>query len=251
MKKIMLLTISVMMLSMAAFAQRDTLKVREVGVVFSSLNSFGLCYKIGNKNTVFRITALSLSGGNNSVSYTNYTYDGVNYSFPSSPTNSYGAGLNIGIEKRSWINNKFYFYYGLALINAYSQSENTSNNPASSYMNYTNSSGADINQYTVVNNITTSNTWTFSSGIGVIIGVAYTLNRSFSIGAELIPSVTYSYTQANDAGYYTNVAWTGNSTTGFKPITYLDTQTFDKINKGVNFSVINTGAAITIAYRIK
>src|SRR5262249_3403932 len=115
MKKTILLA-AIALLFISAFAQESPLKVKEVGLVFSNLNSFGLRYKSGNENILFRITALSLTGSNTNNSYDNYSYNGISASVPSTSSNSFGGGLNIGFECRKPVNNKSYFYWGLEYI---------------------------------------------------------------------------------------------------------------------------------------
>ena len=239
-----------MMLSMAVFAQKDTIKTKEVGLVFSNLNSFGLCYKTGNQNTLFRITALSLTGTNTATSYTTFEEGGNTDMAPSSTANSIGAGLNFGFEKRSRINERFYFYYGLVLVNSYTTSNSNTITPTS----YTNAYYIHTTYYVqtaIVNNTNQSNVWTISSGLGIVIGAAYHLNRSFSIGAELLPSGTYSYSDTKTtSGTYT-ISWGVNSNAPSTVNEYDNLGSNEKITKGISFSVINTGAAITIAYKIR
>jgi hypothetical protein len=101
MKRKFAITVTSILFSIVSFAQIDSLKRKEAGLVFSNLNSFGLCYKWGTGNTLFRITALSLTGGNSNGDYSNYTFDGNNNTIPINTSNSFGAGLNIGFEKRN------------------------------------------------------------------------------------------------------------------------------------------------------
>lgn len=244
------LSVSLLIISTAAFAQRDTIKVREVGLVFSSLSNFGLCYKFGNEHTLFRVTALSLTGTNTSTSYSQFSEGDTNDAVPSSTTKSFGVGLNFGFEKRRKINERSYFYYGLVLINSYSQSKTNTNTPVTYTIGYFDH-GVYMAQAAVVNNTSQTNTWTLSSGLGIVIGVAYKLTSSFSIGAELIPSTTYSYSETKNTASTYNIAWTGSPNAPYTLDAAAVNASSDKVTKGISFSVINTSAAITIAYRIK
>jgi hypothetical protein len=251
MRKKLVITIASILAGLTCFAQADTLKKREVGLVFSNLNSFGLCYKSGKGNTLFRITALSLTGTNNNGDYSNFSTNGTANSIPANTTNSFGAGLNIGFETRKQINPNFYFYYGAALISAYSQSQATAINPTTYNIDYYNSSNVWTIQSSTVSNSSVSKTWSFSSGIGIIVGVAYRLGQSFSMGAEIIPSVTYSYVSNSLNSDTYGVNWKGNSSSGYTAAPYDNNLITEKMTKGISFSVINTSAAITLAYRIK
>lgn len=236
-------------LNMVVFAQKDTIKDREVGVAFSNLNSFGFSYKGGNENTLFRITAMSLTGASNSSNYNSYVSNAVNGTAPSSPSSSFGFGLNVGIEKRKQ-SNKFYFAYGLVLTNSYSYSNSNTTTPTPNTINYFHNN-VYIPETVIVNNNSQSTTWTISPGLGIVIGVTYKLNHSFSIGAELIPSVTYNYTETKTNSTIYNIGWITNNNEPYTVAEDAVNTNSDKITKGINFSVINTGAAITIAYRIK
>lgn len=231
----------------------DSLKVREVGLVFSNLNSFGLCYKTGDQNTLFRITALSLTGTNTTIGYNNATYNGAPASASNSPTNTIGAGLTIGFEKRNHINERFYFYYGLAWINSYTSSKTSAATPTNyNSPGYFNTDNVYTVQSAYLNATTVNNTTTISSGLGAVVGVAYMLGRRFSIGAELVPAVTYSYSDVTTAATTYVAGWTSlGSGLGYTLDLATLNSSADKVTKGINFSVINTGAAITIAYKIK
>jgi len=246
----MLIALSFCVLSIAAFAQRDTIKVREVGLVFSNINSFGLCYKFGNENTLFRITALSLTGANNAASYNTYSYNGVHDTVPSSPSSSFGVGLNFGFEKRKPITDRFYFYYGLVLINSYTESNSNSTTPSTSFLTYWNANNVFTVQSVVLNSSNAVNTWNISSGLGVVLGVAYKLNKSFSIEVELIPSISYNYGDSKTTTN-SNIVELYPSGKGYEPQYFLNVTNQDKTNKGISYSVLNNNAAITIAYKIK
>ena len=250
MKKRIVLSITLILLSITAFAQIDTIKDREVGLVFSSLNSFGLCYKTGNENTLFRITALTSTGTNSGSNYSQFSEGGNTDAVPSGSTNTVNAGLNFGVEKRKNLSEKFYFYCGLVLINSYTNSNSNTTTPAT----YTNGyfiHNVYYGQSAIVNNTTQSNTWTFNSGLGIVAGVAYKISNSFSIGAELVPSATYSYTDAKTSANTYTVSWLLNVNAPSTLEEYDISGVNQKITKGISYSIVNTNAAITIAYRIK
>jgi len=251
MRKKLVITVASILAGITCFAQADTLKKREVGLVFSNLNSFGLCYKSGKGNTLFRITALSLTGTNSNGDYSNFSSNGTANTVPANTTNSFGTGLNIGFETRKQVKSNFYFYYGAALINSYSQNQTTAITPNTYNIDYYNSSNVWTIQSATVSNSSVSKTWSFSSGVGIIIGVAYKLGQSFSMGAEIIPSVTYSYVSNSLNSDTYGVNWNGSSSSGYTADPYDNNLTTEKITKGISFSIINTSAALTLAYVIK
>ena len=124
---VMFLTINI-----SVYSQEKLNRPNEIGLVFSNLNSFGLRYKCGNDTTMFRMTALVLTGTNTSNNYSNCSNNGiVDENIPASKTNAIAPGLNFGFEQRKWINNKLYFYYCLDWINSYSRSKTNTVTPTS------------------------------------------------------------------------------------------------------------------------
>ena len=253
MKKIILFSL-ILFVGFRAFAQTDTVrKTTEVGLVFSNFNSFGLCYKVGNQNTLFRITVLSLTGASNNSNYSNYTYNGVNDTVPSAPTSSFGAGLNIGFEKRKRVGDKLYFYYGLVLTSSYSESKTNVVTPTNyGNISYYNLNNDLVTESAILNATSETNTWTINSGLGIVTGVAYKLSSHFSVGAELIPTVSYSYSESKGESTAYAISWLSKGAgLGYTLYTYPLNATANKITKGISYSILNTNAAITVAFRIK
>ena len=86
-----LIAISIIFISHSLYAQ-DSIKIKEVGISFTTLNSFGLTYKAGNKNSVWRFNTLFISGSQN-----NEIADSLERS-----DNFYGFSFEIGKEYRHW-----------------------------------------------------------------------------------------------------------------------------------------------------
>jgi hypothetical protein len=252
MKKITVLTIPLIMVCIFALAQESPVKIREIGFVFSNFNSFGLRYKRGSEKTLFRITSLVLNGTNTSNEYNNYFLDGNNYKVPSSPTNTIGASLNFGFEKRKPINDKFYFYFGIDWLNSFTYSDKNTVTPA-----YFSIEDHSNNVYTVysaeVNNTNKQESWTVNTGFGIVVGAAYKINNSFSVAAELIPSVSYKFSKTNSAITDYGVHWLYNNSTGSvipEPNQYISTDIRQTIiNKGFTYGLTNATASITLAYK--
>lgn len=80
---------------------QDGEKIRSIGVFFSSLDNFGLRYKFGNHNRLFRITALHLFM--NDTEYPSGSFSKIT---------SAGAGLNFGVEIPISLTDQFDFFYG-------------------------------------------------------------------------------------------------------------------------------------------
>ena len=181
-------------------AQESQTKVNELGITFNSFNSFGLRYKTGNEKTLLRLTLLSLNGSNSQAKPDTL----------GSSNTRFGAGLNIGFEKRKSITDKLVFYYGLDLLSSYNKNVNRFNAP---------------NETTT---ITSS-----SVGLGVVLGLNYNINQHFLIAAEIVPNVSYNYLK-NETLIPLN-----------KPLPINSTYT----NSGLSYGLNNLGANVTLTYR--
>jgi hypothetical protein len=250
MKKINLCILYVL-IGVSCFAQSDSLKTKEVGLLFSNINNFGLCFKTGSANTLFRISALTSTGSDVTSNYNSYVNNGVTDVVPAAPVSSYGVGINFGIERRKHINPRAYFYYGLLLISSYSTSSTNTITPTNNSVSYFNTNNEYVTQNTVVNNSTLTKTWSVNAGLGFLIGIAYKFGHSFSIGAELAPSVTYNDAETTIQATTYNVTWKANGGNPETLSTYAVNSNSDKVTNGISYSILNTNAAITIAYRIK
>ena len=246
------ITFIFLVLGISVFSQDTPSNFNEAGLVFSNLNSFGIRYKYGNDNIMFRITSLVLNGTNTTTSYNNYSNNGINGAdISASPSSSVGAGLNLGLEKIKWINNKSNFYYGFDWINSYTTSYSKSVTPNVSTLNYTDENNEYVYLTTLYNNTSNSNTWTLSSGIGFIFGLSYKLSDLFTLQAELEPSISYKYTETTTSATNYGVHWIGNSTTGYTPNDYIsNSPSSTSINKGITYGLSNSGASITLAYKL-
>lgn len=165
MKKLFIPLVILTMVPLSSLSQEVQSKVREIGVSFSSLNNFGIRYRSGNENTLFRLTFLSINGASNS-----YTQNYV-----SNYINSFGFGLNLGVESRKFITDKMDSYWGVDLL--------------SSYDTQTNKYDPSFNK---------SENQNLSIGMGLIIGLNYRINSNLSLSAEVIPSVRYLYNRSTN-----------------------------------------------------
>jgi len=157
MKKLSLLILALIM-SFIVMAQEKT-KQREVGLVFNSLNSFGLTYKTGNEKSLWRYTTLFMNG-----TYSEVISDDDSQN---ANDNNTGMGLKLGKEIRKKINDKLDFRYGADLSFSYRQ-------------RYFKSSTREETSKTYI------------PGLNLVLGLNYVLNNHFIIGAELLPFLDYS-----------------------------------------------------------
>lgn len=171
MKRISVLLVLTFILLNDLYSQEKTTS-KEVGLYFSSLNSFGVRYKFGNEKRMFRLTALSLLIQDSK--FENMNGDGANQDV----TNA-GAGLNFGMELPVKITDVFSFYYGPELRGSYNHSKSVNNNYGSSAFE------SDI----------------YKAGIGFIIGFSHSFKSNIQLSAEIVPGISYSHTTS---GYGTS-----------------------------------------------
>lgn len=138
---------------------------KEVGVQFSSLNSFGFTYKSGTSKSLWRYNVLLIGISNLENDFENDNFDQSNDSF--------NASASIGKEYRKKIAKNLEFRSGFDISFAYNSYE-TSNGPI------------------ILNNFYRKR-HTYTPGVNGVIGVNYVINDKLVIGAEVLPSATYSF----------------------------------------------------------
>ncbi len=143
-------------------AQNST-KQQEVGIVFSNVNNFGLTYRIGTDNALWRFNTVFISGGD---SKTRADSLAINRS-------DLGFGISVGREYRKRIVENLELRYGVDLSFRYSQDN----------YSYLNTNGTDRTYE--------SNTTTYQPGINLIFGLNYLFNSKLVVGAELLPGFSY------------------------------------------------------------
>lgn len=141
---------------------QDETRIKEVGVTFSNLESFGLTYRMGSQNAVWRFNTIFING-----SHQNNIADSMDFK-----RRNVGAGIYFGREYRTEIADKLEFRYGLDLSLIYTHRKNES---TSRYANATYSAN-----YTL-----------YEPGVGVILGINYVTPKNLVFGAEILPSVRY------------------------------------------------------------
>jgi hypothetical protein len=155
---------------------QETGKQKEIGLVFSNLDNFGLTFKTGNYKSLWRFNTLFIYGNN-----TNTTEDSsVN------KQNNMGFGFKLGKEYRKPIVKNLELRFGADLSFNYSYSE------------------YDEDDKTIDDHDRSNKQTTYSPGINLVFGLNYILNENFVIGSELLPNFSYNTGTSVDKYYYTN-----------------------------------------------
>ena len=155
------------------------------------------------KRTFLKIGLVDISGNSSSN-------DPSMSSSYSSQSLSFSAGLEVGVEFRRSVNDKFTFFHGPNLNFTYQKQISETNNPTLS----------SSQRKTVSQN--------YTGGISYTLGLSFKLNDHFLLSAEINPGV-YNSVRTIDNGQYPQ---------------YNDT------NNSANFSFSNKYGFLSIAYRI-
>jgi hypothetical protein len=151
----------------------------EIGLVFSSLNNYGLTFKIGTEKGLWRFTTLNLSGNSQKTVADSLT----------TKNTTTGFGLKIGREWRTTIIGNLEFRYGADLAFTYSHSKNETDD-------------------TYVDKFSdTFESTTYTPGINLVLGFNYVFLNKFVVGFEALPYFNYATgttTQKNSNSNYTN-----------------------------------------------
>jgi len=136
-------------------------KQKEVGLIFNSVNSFGLSMKSGSSKSLWRINTLLISGSRN-------VNDGPDSLM--SETNHLGFNVRFGKEYRRIIDGNLELRFGADLSFSYRHNKSVSKTGVRNYVSESN---------------------LYSPGINLVFGLNYVFNKEFVIGAELSPHFTY------------------------------------------------------------
>jgi len=211
--------------------------VKEFGIGLSSLNSFSLQYRWGNENRLFRITGTiggTTSNGNSSNNTSDVLDTTYNNSSSTSTSNKSPINLNCGlgfsILKLKSISQKFEFMYGgiCSISYIYSNTQSTQ-------------TGSSINNgITYPDDMTSKRTsQTLQPSIGIVIGAVYKISSSFLLYAEIAPNIYYAYNKT-----------TTNSTYSSQQNEISTSNTSSSNNTFGVSGLSNSGASLTIVYRI-
>ncbi len=143
---------------------QDGPRLREIGLAFSSLNNFGLTYKTGKNNSLWRFNAL----------FTNGTHSKDESGKLVDETSAFNASISAGKEYRSILYDKLQLRYGADISFSYNHIISNSYNDKLEY------NGLSIS------------TNTYKPGINVVLGLNYTISDNLIFGVELLPGFAYS-----------------------------------------------------------
>lgn len=149
-------------LPLLLFAQ-ESKSQKEVGILFSDMNSFGISYKTGTSKALWRFQTLYLGGSNSKH---------MPLHFGDLETN-FGFQFSFGREWRKLITPKLELRYGADLLFSFDHSTYE--------ILGTSSSSATINNKD--NN--------YKPGIDLVFGFNYIINRNLSVGAEVNPYISF------------------------------------------------------------
>ncbi len=174
MRKLLLILLC---LSMSYFLMaQETVKQKEIGLVFSNLDNFGLTLKTGTDKSLWRFNTLFISGTN---------MDNTADSLVNKQSNI-GFGLKVGKEYRKNIVDNLELRFGADLSFRYTQSK------------------TDYNDKTVDDHDRLNERTTYQPGINLVFGFNYVINENIVLGAELLPSFSYVTGTSLEKNYYNN-----------------------------------------------
>jgi len=195
MKRSFYLIVTLLCIQISIAAQSNEGKTRELGINLSG-STFGLRYKTGNENTLLRLTLMSINGSS-------YKYKS---SSSTSKNNSIGLGFNFGFEKRKIVSDGLIIYYGSDFLTSVNKEINKTDLPS-----------------------ITHTYLTISPGIGFVWGFCYNISDKINITAEVMPSVSYSYSKETNE--------TELSTTKYT-------------HSGLNYGLETSGINLTLSFAI-
>jgi len=153
---------------------QEPVKQKEIGLVFSNLDNFGLTYKTGTEKSLWRFNALFINGSNMENSADSLV----------DTRSSMGFGVRIGKEYRKKLADKLALRYGADVSFSYNQSKQE--------YDYKTVNGTDRkNERT-----------TYQPGINLVFGLNYAFSDHFVLGVELLPGFSYTTGTSVDKNYY-------------------------------------------------
>lgn len=157
----------VLAMPMSILAQ-DSAKQKEIGLLFYGLNDFGLTYRVGSDDRLWRFQAIFVNG---------HIMDS-DRGIIKTTDSDWGVEVGIGREYRKSMTENLDFRIGWDLSMNY---------------NYSKSSVE-----TEVMGISEVKEFYYQPEIKMIIGVNYIINEHLIVGAELLPGISYRYGKRTD-----------------------------------------------------
>lgn len=177
---------------------QETPKQQELGLVFRNLNSFGITYRVGTPDALWRINSTLFSGG-----HSQSEIDSMQYR-----QDRLGLDLSVGREYRRPLSDKINFRIGADVLLGYEFNRQRRDG---------NSLNPDFEAFIGEAQI----------GLSLITGINYQLNEDFILGLELNgPTLSYTLERYDRAfGSDEELEWTSTINYGFS-------------NYGVLFSLV-------------
>ncbi len=220
-------------------AQENTpLKVKEYGIGLSNLNSFSLQYRWGNEKRLYRINATLGgrgafgSGSNSSVNNQDslHIYNNSGTTSTKTPLNL-NFGLGFSVFKLKTLSEKFGIIYGGVVGLSYSYN-NIQNKEKLNSFNGSSTAYSNSNTKTI--------TQALQPYAGIVLGTYYKINSSFLVYLDIAPNIYYSFNQTKIS----------NTITNSPQNTSLTSDNSSSLNIFGLSNLSNSGAALTIVYRI-
>lgn len=164
------LILVILCLGLNSWAQEAN-KVHELGLYTENLDDFGLRYKFGDENLLYRITSTVLDF--NKITYEDSPYD--------SELTSFGMSFAVGLEKHKSLDERLAFYYGPELAFEFNHQKTED----------------DSNDLPTKQSV-------FGFQLGAILGVRYAFTEQLSLSAEFVPGLGYA---RSDDGSDIDKAW--------------------------------------------
>lgn len=165
---------------------QESVKQKEIGILFKNLDEFGLRFKFGANNARWRISTMFLNSGNGTQTNPNYELENKNF----------GVNFRFGGEVGVPVNENYEFSFGFEGLFGYAKNE------------YKSSKTTDPNYFRdEINDIK-------NIGVNIIFGFSYLVNDKIIIGAELLPNYTRTFktqSEKNIDGTVTKTEYESNN----------------------------------------
>jgi hypothetical protein len=182
MKKAILITTMVFVVTLASAQER----MKELGLAFYNFDGFGLNYKVGTPDKLWRLNSMYSGGYRSRETFTSSQTDRKNF----------GTSLRAGREFRKNLAEDFEFRYGFDVSFGYDRVKIESR---------------DLDTDARLSLETQKQ---YIPGVNAVLGINYLIRNKIVLGAELLPGVSYRKGTTENLNVY-NGETTKVETTGF------------------------------------
>lgn len=174
MKKILIFFFALILMAPVMAQGQEMPKQRELGLIFTGLDNFGLTYRQGSAAALWRFRVASVSGGS----------DKSESDSLSNSSQRFSVDLLAGKEFRKTLDEHFTFRYGLDI--GFGLRLNEANNQ---------------NMFVNGSTQSTNASQFFTASMNLVLGFNYQLSDKILLGAEVLPSFGYTFGQQD----FTNI----------------------------------------------